>query len=205
MNRTSSPKNKLSQKERRDATREKIASTTFRLLQESGYANLRTAAVSQAAGVSQGGLVHHFPNKDSLVMAAVEIGTERADHRSQACLESFKDGADVLEAVIEESKDYYFGDSFNVALDVIDWGSRDKELLNAMKQRSLSYRKETERAWSEKLIAQGWSRDDAEDVVELTACLVRGFAIRRKANPKSSRRIEELLRRWTRIAPQLKE
>ena len=101
------------------------------------------------------------------------------------------------------SKCYYFGDSFNVAFDVIDWGAQDKDLLDAMKQRVFSYRKEIETAWAEKLIAQGWSRADAVDAVEMTACMVRGFAVRRRANPKSEKRIENLLRRWTEIAPEL--
>lgn len=52
---------------------------TFELLRRGRYANLKTAAVTKAAGISQGGLAHHFPSKDILVMAAIEYDTDRAE------------------------------------------------------------------------------------------------------------------------------
>lgn len=205
MSRASTPNKKRTQQERSDATRKKIAITTFDLLGESGYANLRTAAVAKAAGVSQGGLVHHFETKDILVLAAVEFDTQRAEKRTNANLERFRKGSNVLESVIEDSEEYYFGESFNVALDVMEWGSQDVDLLDAIKRRIWTYRKETESAWTDKLVEQGWSRADAEDAVEMTVCMVRGFAIRRKVTTKTKKRIRRQLNLWLKIAHNLEQ
>lgn len=200
-----STKDRRTQQQRRDATKEKISNSTFELLRNGGYANLRTAAVAKAAGVSQGGLVHHFPNKDMLVMSAVEYDTARAEQRTLANLASFRKGSDVFKAIIKDSKEYYFGESFNVMLDVMDWGSRDREMLDEIRQRVWAYRTETERAWAEKLIDQGWSPKDAADAVEMTVCMVRGFAIRKKASSESDKQIERQLRHWSEIARNLKK
>ena len=42
------------------------------MLLESGIASLTLDAVAEAAGVSKGGLIYHFPGKDALVSAMVE-------------------------------------------------------------------------------------------------------------------------------------
>ena len=64
--RTSSPA------ERSAATREKIVEAARELVCERGYAGLRTAAVLERAGVSRGGLYHHFTGKTNLIAAVLE-------------------------------------------------------------------------------------------------------------------------------------
>jgi AcrR family transcriptional regulator len=205
MNQASTPIKRLTQQERSDARRERIARTTFELLQKVGYVGLRTAAVAKASGVSQGGLIHHFPTKDDLVVAAIEYSTQQSEQQTLANLEAYSDRSNIFEAIIKDSKDYYFAESFNVALDLVDWGSQDLELLDRIRQRVWTYRQETELAWTEKLIAQGWSRASAADAVEMTVCMVRGFSIRRKMTASSTRKMERQLRRWLDVVSNLQE
>ena len=42
------------------------------LVAEQGASNLTLDAVAQAAGVSKGGLLYHYPNKDALLVAMIE-------------------------------------------------------------------------------------------------------------------------------------
>lgn len=56
---------------RGDATREKLIATTIRLVGEIGYARTTTRAIAQAAGVAEGTLYRHFPDKAGLFAAAV--------------------------------------------------------------------------------------------------------------------------------------
>lgn len=205
MNQASTSKKKLTQQERSDSRRERITSTTFELLQKVGYVGLRTAAVAKASGVSQGGLIHHFPTKDDLVVAAIEYSTQQSEHQTLANLEAYNENSNIFEAIIKDSKDYYFGESFNVALDVMEWGSQDLELLDRIRQRIWAYRQDTELAWAKKLMAQGWSRTSAADAVEMTVCMVRGYSIRRKVTASSARKMERQLRRWLDIVHDLQE
>lgn len=50
-----------------EAVRREVLAETARLLLEKGPAGVTLDAVSQAAGVSKGGLLHHFPNKLALL------------------------------------------------------------------------------------------------------------------------------------------
>ncbi len=58
--------------ERSAATREKIVAAARELVLERGYAGLSTAAVLKRAGVSRGGLYHHFTGKANLIAAVLE-------------------------------------------------------------------------------------------------------------------------------------
>lgn len=56
---------------RGDATRTKLVSTTIRLVSELGYVKTTTRAIAQAAGVAEGTLYRHFPDKAALFAEAV--------------------------------------------------------------------------------------------------------------------------------------
>jgi AcrR family transcriptional regulator len=58
--------------ERSDATRQRIVEVARELVAERGYAGLSTAEVLRRAGVSRGGLYHHFSGKAELLGAVVE-------------------------------------------------------------------------------------------------------------------------------------
>lgn len=53
------------------ATRTKLVNTTIRLVSELGYAKTTTRAIAQAAGVAEGTLYRHFPDKATLFAEAV--------------------------------------------------------------------------------------------------------------------------------------
>lgn len=59
-----------------EATRERIVQAARELVVERGYADVSTSEVLERAGVSRGGLYHHFAGKEQL-MAAVLDALER--------------------------------------------------------------------------------------------------------------------------------
>ena len=56
---------------RGDATRDKLLDATTRLVREIGYARTPTRAIAHAAGVAEGTLYRHYPDKAGLFHAAV--------------------------------------------------------------------------------------------------------------------------------------
>ena len=56
-----------------EQTRKKIIDATNKILKEGGYfTNFSLDSVAREAGVSKGGLMHHFASKDALLRAAAE-------------------------------------------------------------------------------------------------------------------------------------
>lgn len=65
------------QAQRREATRSKILDATVQSLVERGYAETTTAEVLALADVPRGTLLHHFPTKVDLLVAAVQYLSRR--------------------------------------------------------------------------------------------------------------------------------
>ncbi len=55
-----------------DITQQRLLDVAGELVTESGVMALTLDAVAKRAGVSKGGLLHHFPSKHALLMAMVE-------------------------------------------------------------------------------------------------------------------------------------
>ncbi|MES9693198.1 TetR/AcrR family transcriptional regulator [Bacillus toyonensis] len=57
-------------------TRQKILSAASQIVQYKGVAKLTLEAVAKEAGVSKGGLLYHFSNKEALIEGMILKGTE---------------------------------------------------------------------------------------------------------------------------------
>jgi len=63
------------------AARDRILDAAEQLVAAQGASNLTLDAVAQAAGVSKGGLLYHYPNKDALLAAMIERHCDDLDER----------------------------------------------------------------------------------------------------------------------------
>lgn len=189
---------RVTQAERRERMRSRLSKAAFEVIRDAGYVNFRTAAVSRVAGVSQGAQLHHFPTKNSLAEAAIEFAWREATSSSLVRINAFKGGGDIIESIIEDSRAFFYSDYFRVALDILMAGGNDKTLRAELVESTLRHRQQVERLWLEKLIGEGWSLTNAEDVLALTMSLVRGFAVRSLVEPDNER-VEKLCKRWRRI------
>ncbi|MGE0487073.1 MAG: TetR/AcrR family transcriptional regulator [Gammaproteobacteria bacterium] len=186
---------RIPQAERSARMRERLARAAFEVIRDHGYVNFRTAAVARAAGVSQGAQLHHFPTKNSLAEAAIEHAWGQADIESAARLETHRADDDVIDALLADSRAFFFSDYFRVALDILMAGGNDPELRAALVASTLAHRGRIERLWLAKLVDGGCSLDEAEDILALTFSLVRGFAVRALVEP-GPERYERLCERW---------
>ena len=111
----------------REDTRQRILDATIALLVDTGYARTSTWAVCERAKVSRGALLHHFPTRVSLFVAAVS-------HLAQAPL-------DQLDAALRETParaqpgffvDWLWatldGDLFTVGLELLTAARTEPEL-----------------------------------------------------------------------------
>lgn len=66
-----------SQAERIEETRRRALNAAIRCLSRDGYAAATTIRVAQEAGISRGGMLHHFPSKTDLIVAVAEEVSRR--------------------------------------------------------------------------------------------------------------------------------
>jgi AcrR family transcriptional regulator len=69
-------------------TRQQIFEACSRILQNDGLANLTLETVADKAGLSKGGLLYHFPNKETLIEALFEYHNNIFETRLQELAEA---------------------------------------------------------------------------------------------------------------------
>lgn len=79
------------------AVRRRVVEATIECLVEHGYAGTTTQRVQVQAGVSRGALLHHFPSKPAMFLAAVQHVGEQQELQVRAAAESDIDGPDRLD------------------------------------------------------------------------------------------------------------
>ncbi|GAC1623316.1 MAG: TetR/AcrR family transcriptional regulator [Nevskia sp.] len=176
---SAAPRQRRTQAERSDEMQQRLVEAAAAVLRRKGYAGLRTEEVSRVAKVSRGAQQHHFPTKDSLVLATaahlLRSGLERGKARAQNATQA---AADPIQAIIDDSMEFFLGPDFGVVLDLVLAGSKDRGLRDEIYKHSRENRLGVESAWIDVLCSQGLPRDKAEKILWLTVSIIRGFAVR---------------------------
>jgi len=195
--RRATPKRRT-QAERSDEMRLRLVEAAALVLRRRGYAGLRSEEVSRVAKVSRGAQLHHFPTKDSLVLATaahlLNSGLERGIARAQATVDS----ADPIEAIIQDCMDFFFGPDFSVVLDLVLASGKNRELRGQVYGHARESRLGVEQAWLEVLCARGLERAKAEKILWLTISIVRGLSVRALWQ-KDDALFRSLLDEWKRM------
>jgi AcrR family transcriptional regulator len=82
-------------------TRSRILDQAARLVREMGYANANNAVIAEAAGLTRGALLYHFPTRESLIEGLVEHLSAQADALFADAARNRAPGADVAEHAID--------------------------------------------------------------------------------------------------------
>jgi hypothetical protein len=85
---------------------------------------------------------------------------------------------DLIEAVIEDAREFFFSEHFMIAIDIVLSTSTDQSVRKHILDISRKARRPVETAWAEALAANGVPGQLASDIVALTLSLVRGMALR---------------------------
>jgi len=167
------------QEERTEETRTRLLEAALKVMQRRGYSGFRTAEVAAVAGVSRGAQLYHFPTKDDLVVATIEYAFSLAAAEGQRrAKRASSEIANPLDAIIEDSQAFFFGDYFFVALDVVMAAAKNKKVREKVFAISQASRVPVEQVWLEVLLKLGLPEDKAEDLLWVTVSIVRGLAIR---------------------------
>jgi AcrR family transcriptional regulator len=176
--------------------RVRLARAAFEVIAERGHSAYRTAAVAERAGVSQGAQLHHFPNKDSLTLAAVDYAFAHASARTEEVIaEGLAAGDDVIDLMLSDFRLYFFNDDFWVSLDIAINGSKTPALKDGIREIVPRYRLGVYRRWVGILADAGWAEADAHEIVRMSASIVTGLGIRTIFDDVNAY-LDDTLRKW---------
>lgn len=191
------------QQQRRDETRRALLDAAVESLIDVGFARTTTLEVQRRADVSRGALLHHFPSKAELLVAAVDhLAEMRARELKQlaAALPEEKNQKARTDAVIGLLWQCFSGTFFQVAMELRTAARTDAELRPVLAA--------AERALRDRIFAQArtlFGKDVAdhpglEHALDLTLQLMIGAAMSTVLH-KEDARLDELIEDWKHLFP----
>src|SRR5580704_7643059 len=181
------------QRQRRDETRRALLDAVVESLIEVGFARTTTLEVQRRADVSRGALLHHFPSKTELLVAAVDHLAEMRARELKVLAASLPDGRSRTDAVLELLWQCFSGTFFQVAMELRAAARTDPELRPVLVA--------AERALRDRIVLQARSlfgRDVAdhpnlERAIDFTLQFMIGAAMTAVLHKDDGGRLRELV------------
>lgn len=124
------------QAERSDSMRSRLLEATLQSLAEDGYAASTLSSIVRRAGVSRGAQVHHYPNKQALMLDAAEDLLRRTYRQLGELLLSIGDEDDRLARLVEAAWEQVFSTPlFHAYTELLVASLRDENLAEALRER----------------------------------------------------------------------
>lgn len=201
---TASPRAARTQKQRRDETRRALLDATVSCLLELGFSRTTTLEVQKRAGVSRGALLHHFPSKAELLVAAVRHLAEMRGRELREKSAQLPDGGARIDAVIDLLWESFSGPLFYVAMELRIAARTDPEFRAVLAPAELDLRDrivgQSRRLFGEEIA----ERPNFEAAVDTTLQLMIGAATT-AALHQDRARARALIERWKSVFPKLLE
>jgi AcrR family transcriptional regulator len=170
------------QAERREETTSRILDAAVSELCRKGYAGFRFNDVILAAEVSKGAMTHHFPTKESLVIAALKRIYDGSYAHSMKLIEALSprdDARAVLKALMRDAQDFYLGPNFAISVAMLSLGDHEPDLGRQVAAIARAHRIPIEDAWLDALKRSGLPDEGARGLLYMTQSVYRGMAMRR--------------------------
>lgn len=177
--------------DRSRVTRQRLLEATIECLAELGWTATTVSVVAERAGVSRGATQHHFPTREDLFLAALEV---MFDSRIVATLEQ-TDGNRSTEAVVTGLLESFSSPFFKAALQVWTNAAADPVLRERIVPLEARFGRVTYRAT---VRALGVDDNDplARHLVQVTLDLARGLGLADVLTDDSVRR-RAIAKQWS--------
>lgn len=184
------------------ATRERLIATTLDTIHELGLKRASTPEFARRAGVSRGALLHHFPTRDDIIVAAMESMLEEGIARIRhVAAEVARDAVD-MEGLLDFLWALFSGRFFTLSVEFINEARTDPALRAKMLPLVRRFHEALDTIWAENCSVGPIDRDNARVLLNLTLCLFRGMGVQTvlKDDPEYFR---TLLETWKALLPTL--
>ncbi|MBK0327877.1 TetR/AcrR family transcriptional regulator [Rhodobacteraceae bacterium F11138] len=184
------------------AMRERLIKATLDVIYDMGYKSASTPEFSRRAQVSRGALLHHFPTRSDIIIAAMEEllreGTREISEVASKVARQEVSLGDFVEFLWQ----MFSGRFFYISLEFINEARMDTELRDRMIPVVRDFHAALDGIWTEFEKQAGGLPQPTRVALNMTVCLVRGMGVQTvlKDDPDY---FLSMLEAWKTILPQL--
>jgi AcrR family transcriptional regulator len=155
-------------------TRERILAAAVACLAEDGYAATTTSRIQERAGVSRGSLLHQFPARDDLLIAAVQ---HLAEQRTTEIPTHDASGAASIDEAVEAIWATFHGPLFRAAIQLWAAAAHNPDLAAALRPREHELGRRIRGVIAELFGPERASHPDFADLAQVLLTSMRGVAL----------------------------
>lgn len=182
--------------------RETLIESALDVIHDLGYRSATTIEFSRRAGVSRGALLHHFPTRSDIIIAAMEKLLREATLEIRRVADKVACGDVSLEEFVDFLWMIFSGRFFYISLEFINEARTDPDLRSRMIPVVQDFHTALDGIWSEFEKRDNDQPRSTDVALKLTVCLVRGMGVQTvlKDDPAY---FKSLLEAWKTVLPQL--
>jgi AcrR family transcriptional regulator len=182
------------QQERSRTTRRRLIEAALDSFGERGWHGVTVAVIAERAGVSRGAAQHHFPTREDLVAAAVDLLGEAQIDELRAQAADVPSGSSRIERVVEMVLNLYTGPLFRAALQLWAVAATDESLRDVLVPLEARVGREAHRVTVE-LLGVDETQAGVRELVQATLDLARGLGLANLLTDDTRRR-RQIVREW---------
>ncbi len=175
-------------------TRERILAAAVACLAEDGYAATTTSRIQERSGVSRGSLLHQFPSRDDLLIAAVQhLAVERANQVD------VPEVAGTIDDAIDQIWMTFHGPLFRAALQLWAAAQHSPHLAEALRPREHELGRHIRQLITGLFGPEFTAHPDFLDLARVLVASMRGVALTYTFEPRDHMS-DPNLAAWKRLA-----
>jgi len=155
-------------------TRERILAAAVACLAEDGYAATTTSRIQERAGVSRGSLLHQFPARDDLLIAAVQ---HLAEQRTAEIPTDATTGPATIDEAVEAIWSTFHGPLFRAAIQLWAAAAHNPDLAAALRPREHELGRRIRTVIAELFGVEHAAHPAFPDLTQLLLTSMRGVAL----------------------------
>lgn len=183
-------------------TRERLIAATLDEIFEVGYHAATTHQIAERARVSRGALLHHFPMRADIVLAAMEELLTDGTRQIQTVAGQLQDGQVTLDDFVELLWQLFSGRFFYLSLEMITEARNDPELRERMIPVVKRFHEALDQIWTGFCDPQRRPPHQARLILNLTVCLVRGMGVQTVLRPEPGY-YRDMIEAWKALLPDI--
>jgi len=163
------------QAQRSHKTQQKILTVTTQLVLTKGLRDTSTVDVAEAAGVSRGALLHHYPSRQVLMQEALRHLLNGEITEIKALAGAIRTGDMDLDGFLSEMWARFSGPMFMITMEFLTAARTDPAIREALIPVALDYNHQLDEIWENLFPDLSGAHGTRRIALNATLCLLRGM------------------------------
>ncbi|MFX0542804.1 TetR/AcrR family transcriptional regulator [Roseovarius sp. S4756] len=174
--RAGSAPRRRTQAERSHTTQQNILTVTTELILAKGLRDTSTVDVAEAAGVSRGALLHHYPSRQILMQEALRHLLNREIEEITDIAAAIRAGEMNIDGFLAEMWRRFSGPLFMVTIEFLTAARTDPAMRDALVPVATDYNRQLDDIWENLFPGMPGMTGTRRIALNATLCLLRGMA-----------------------------